>query len=412
MEGDGGVLWCRLPGHGGREGAAGQRQRGWHERIWDPRPASSAPSWKVTRAASGRCAGDCGRGGAAGQRRQRRHRAVSVPHAGQQRTHLEGHEREVNGVCQVTVAGKELLASAGEPGPADLGPQTGQQRTLLEGHQDGVWAVCPVTVAGRDCWPARAATARCGSGTPRRARNASRWKATRTGSTPCARSRSPGRTCWPAAGMVARCRIWDPEPASSAPPWRAARAASTLCAPSHRGREGAAGQRRQRRHGADLGPRDRPGTHHAGRTRTANGRCARSPWPRSSCWPAPALQHRADLGTRNWPAAPLLEGDHGSVWAVCPVTVAGEELLASEGSGGTVRIGTLGTGQQRATLESDRGGVRALCPVTVAGKQLLASADNGGMVRIWDPETGQQRDLLEGRGVWAVCRSPWPGRSR
>ena len=87
------------------------------------------------------------------------------------------------------------------------------------------------------------------------------------------------------------------------------------------------------------------------------------------------------------------------------VTVAGKELLASAGSGGTVRIWDPETGQQHATLEGHQGGVRSVCPVTVAGKELLASAGNDGTVRIWDPETGQRRATLEGHLglLWSVC---------
>ena len=82
-----------------------------------------------------------------------------------------------------------------------------------------------------------------------------------------------------------------------------------------------------------------------------------------------------------------LEG-RGVLWAVCPVTVAGEELLASAGSDGTVRIWDPETGQQRTVLEGHRAEVGGVCPVTVAGRELLASAGDDGTVRIWDPETG------------------------
>ena len=59
---------------------------------------------------------------------------------------------------------------------------------------------------------------------------------------------------------------------------------------------------------------------------------------------------------------------------MCPVTVAGEDLLASAGSDGTVRIWDPRTGQQRTVLEGHQGGVWSVCPVTVAGRELLASA--------------------------------------
>ncbi|HEY7362456.1 MAG TPA: hypothetical protein VH642_16690, partial [Streptosporangiaceae bacterium] len=93
-----------------------------------------------------------------------------------------------------------------------------------------------------------------------------------------------------------------------------------------------------------------------------------------------------DLGTGQ--QRTILEGHLGVLWSACPVTVAGEELLASAGSGGTVRIWDLQTGQQRTILEGHRADVNDVCQVTVAGKKLLASAGDDGTVRMWDPETG------------------------
>ena len=95
----------------------------------------------------------------------------------------------------------------------------------------------------------------------------------------------------------------------------------------HRRRTGAAGQRRRRWHGADLGPRDRPAARHRWKaTRTGSGRCARSPSPGGSCWPAAAPTARCGSGTpKPASSAPSLEGHQDGVWAVCPVTVAGRE---------------------------------------------------------------------------------------
>ncbi|MGH8904275.1 MAG: trypsin-like peptidase domain-containing protein, partial [Egibacteraceae bacterium] len=120
----------------------------------------------------------------------------------------------------------------------------------------------------------------------------------------------------------------------------------------------------------------------------------------------PRLPYRARWGA----VAPraeraVLEGHTGGVWAVCPVTVDGQGMLASAGDDGTVRIWDTATGEQRRALEGRSGGVWAVCPVTVDGQVLLAGAGADGAVRIWDPATGEQRALLEGRTgwVWAVC---------
>ncbi len=108
----------------------------------------------------------------------------------------------------------------------------------------------------------------------------------------------------------------------------------------------------------------------------------------------------------------VLEGHRGGILAVCPVTVAGRELLASGGDDGIVRVWDPQTGELSAVLEGHRGGVRAVCPVTVAGRQLLASGGDDGMVRVWDPQTGEQRAVLEGEPGWvlAVCRVSVAGR--
>ena len=86
--------------------------------------------------------------------------------------------------------------------------------------------------------------------------------------------------------------------------------------------------------------------------------------------------------------APVLEGHHGWVWWICPVTVAGEQLLASIGEDGTARVWDPETGQQRATLEGHQGSIWCVRPLTVAGKRLLATGGSDGTVRIWDPGTG------------------------
>jgi WD40 repeat protein/DNA-binding SARP family transcriptional activator len=101
----------------------------------------------------------------------------------------------------------------------------------------------------------------------------------------------------------------------------------------------------------------------------------------------------------------MIEGHHSGANSVCPVTVTGQQLLASASGDGTIRIWDPQTGRQRTMMEGDGGVLWSVCPVTVAGKQLLASASEDGAVRIWDPQTGQQRATLEGHlgGVWSVC---------
>src|SRR5215470_9363209 len=114
---------------------------------------------------------------------------------------------------------------------------------------------------------------------------------------------------------------------------------------------------------------------------------------RDGGWQAPYRAVWASVKPRSERAT--LEGHHGWANGVCPVTVAGRQLLASAGADGTVRIWDPQTGRQHTMLEGRGGVLWSVCPVTVAGKQLLASAGEDGTVRIWDPQTGRPRTVLE-----------------
>ena len=77
-----------------------------------------------------------------------------------------------------------------------------------------------------------------------------------------------------------------------------------------------------------------------------------------------------------------------NVKAVCPVTVNGQELLASGGPGDVIRIWNPITGQLQQATTSSRGDeqrVISVCPVTVDSRNLIASASRDLTVRIWDP---------------------------
>ena len=107
---------------------------------------------------------------------------------------------------------------------------------------------------------------------------------------------------------------------------------------------------------------------------------------RDGGWQSPYRALWASVKPRSERAT--LEGHQGWVIGVCPVTMAGKELLATAGTDGTVRIWDPQTGEQRTMMEGDQGGVNGIRPVTVAGT--VASAGGDGTVRIWDPETGRQ----------------------
>jgi WD40 repeat protein len=114
-------------------------------------------------------------------------------------------------------------------------------------------------------------------------------------------------------------------------------------------------------------------------------------------WPLPDL---LDPALRT-----VLQTDRGVVWSVCPVTLNGQELLASGGLDGTVRVWDLATRQQYAALSGHQGEVRSVCPVTLNGRELLASGGLDGTVRVWDLATRQQLAARRGRAgaIWSVC---------
>ena len=101
--------------------------------------------------------------------------------------------------------------------------------------------------------------------------------------------------------------------------------------------------------------------------------------------------------------ATALHGHRSTVHALCTIIVAGRHLLASAGFDQAVRIWDPQTGQQVSELQGHQHWVMSLCPITVAGRQLLASAGYDHMVRIWDPQTGQQVTALEAKGVRTIC---------
>jgi WD40 repeat protein len=285
------------------------------------------------------------------------------PQTGEQRTTLEGHHGAVNGVCPVTVAGTELLASAGSDGTMRIwDPQTGQQHTTLEGRAGVLWSVCPVTVAGRGLLASAGDDGTVRIWDPQTGRQRTTLEGHQGGVWFVCPVTVAGEELLASAGSDGTVRIWDP----------------------------GTGQERLTLEGHQ---------------REVNGVC-----PVTVAGKQLLASAGSDRTVRIWDPETgqertLLEGHQDGVWAVCPVTVAGRELLASAGSDGTVRIWDPETGQERITLEGHQDWVCAVCPVTVAGKQLLASGGDGGTVRIWDPETGQQRTTLEGRqgGVYSVC---------
>ena len=261
------------------------------------------------------------------------------PETGEQRTVLEGHGGAVNALCAVSVAGRDLLASAGNDGTVRIwDPETGEQRTVLEGHGGAVNALCAVSVAGRDL------LASAGDG-----------------------------------GMV---RIWNPETGEQRTVLEGhGGAVNALCAVSVAGRDLLAS--------------------------AGDGGMVR-------IWDPESGEQRTVLKDRK---RAILRRYRDTVNALCAVSVAGRDLLASAGDGGMVRIWDPESGEQRTVLKDRkrailrryRDTVNALCAVSVAGRDLLASAGDGGMVRIWDPETDTASLVIQTHGLDLAVQ--WAGDS-
>ena len=268
------------------------------------------------------------------------------------------------------------------------------------------------------------------------------WKATPTRSTAW---RSP-RTgaCWPAAAATGRCGCGTRPPASPPPPCdghdgavtrrgvlpgraaagqRRRRRDGAAVGPGHRParrhprrprrrglRRGVlpgrapAGQRRQRRDGAAVGPGHRPARRHPRRPRRRGqrrgvlpGRAAAGQRRRRRDGAAVGPGHRP---ARRHPATATTA--RSAAWR-SPRTGS---LLASAGGDGTVRLWDPATGQPAATLDGHDGGVSGVA--FSPDGHLLASAGGDGTVRLWDPATGQPAATLEGHagGVNGVAFSP------
>jgi WD40 repeat protein/DNA-binding SARP family transcriptional activator len=285
---------------------------------------------------------------------------IWAPGTGQQQAILEGHQDGIGDLCPVTVAGQELLASAGDDGTIRIwDPSTGQQRATLEGHQDWVNSVCPVTVAGQQLLASGGSDGTVRIWDPSTGQQRATLKSHPHSVWSVCSVAVAGRELLASAGDHGTVRIWDP---------RTGQQRATL--EGHRDWVSAMSPVRV-----------------AGRELLASG---------------------GDEGTiRIWdpetgrPNA-TLEGHQDSIYFLCQLMVAGRELLASGGADGTIRIWDPSTGQQHAVLAGHRAEVNGLCPVTVAGTELLASAGSDGTVRIWDPRTGQQRVTLAGHQDW-IC---------
>ena len=275
-----------------------------------PPAAPSAPRCRPHRRGAAWRGGVRPDGRAAGQRRRRRHGAVvGSGHRPARSAPLDGHTGCGAGVAGVAFARTGgLLACAGDDGTVRLwDPVTGRPvGDPLTGHTGSVNAVAfgPLPMGGR-CWPARGddGTVRLwdpvtgGRSAPadRPHRLGAAWR----------RWRSPGRrSCWPAPAATARCGCGIRSPAGRSATRCTGHTGSVLrvAAVALPGRQllACAGDDGTVRlwdpvTGRRSGPSGRTGHADCGEPAVAAVPFART----AGCWPAPASTARCGCGTRS-----------------------------------------------------------------------------------------------------------------
>ena len=75
------------------------------------------------------------------------------------------------------------------------------------------------------------------------------------------------------------------------------------------------------------------------------------------------------------------------IQTVCAVTVDGQNLLATGGSDGMVRLWNARTGEQLTSFGDREDRIQTVCAVSMDGQNLLATGSDDGWVRLWDPQT-------------------------
>ncbi|MCG5471441.1 WD40 repeat domain-containing protein [Micromonospora sp. LAH09] len=362
----------------------------------------------------------------------------------QERGVLEGHAQGVYDVCPINVAGRTLLASAGEDGTVRFwDPLTNQSESLLSCHDDRVRSMCTVRVGGElllatasddgsicvwdphsgqsvhtfhghNDWvrgvcavPLPAGDLLASVGDDRTVRvwdpGSGTLRHTLTGHTGWATAVThlplggPGMLA--SAGFDGSVRLWDPTTGealatlSGHSGW-----VTTLCTV----RDGA------RTLLASAG--------HDGMARLWDpvaGRLVReftvSPGPVTDLCTIDTggvtllACTREDGVISLWDVAsgvehPSLRGHASWIRAVCELSMTDRKVLATAGDDGTIRLWNPDAElPDRSTADGQVGRVTALCTIPMGGERLLASGGSDGSIRLWDSADGTSRGEFHSR---------------
>ncbi|MCO6009273.1 trypsin-like peptidase domain-containing protein [Actinoallomurus purpureus] len=275
------------------------------------------------------------------------------PAHGRQVRVLDGHPGCVFGLSMFTAAdGRTLLASGGADAMVRIwDPATGRQELILEGHAGPVYEVC--AYAGED-----------------------------------------GRTLLASAGADATVRVWDPATGDQERVLEGHTGpVHDVCAYTIAGRTLL----------ASCGPDGlrtwEPAT---GRSHLAMDDDAVDGWSVTAFTGADGRTMLAATGEnaiRLWDADSgrllrVLEGHVGVMWSSCVFTTAdGSTLLVSSGDDETIRIWDPETGRQLRVVDGDNGGGYTVCAFTLGGRTLLACA-GAAALQVLDPATGEPQPAL------------------
>jgi WD40 repeat protein len=309
---------------------------------------------------------------------------------------LEGHAAGVLAVCPVPLAGRGLLASAGQDGTVRLwDPTTGQPEQVLTGHTDWVRSICTIDIGGRHLLATASDDHTVRLWDPTTGQS----KRVLTGHTDWVRSICTidigGRHLLATASDDHTVRLWDPTTGrpervlGGHPGWVTAVCPITVD-----------GQRLLVAAGYDTMIRFwDPVTGQL--ARALDGRTG---WVTAAC--AVTVDGRELLATAGYDCAVclwdpatgralrILTGHTRPVTGLSTVA----DLLATTSEDGTVRLWDPATGESASVLEGHTDWVRAACETSVGGRPLLVSAGDDGTVRLWDPSTGQPERVIEGTG--------------